>query len=404
MPELQVELPRYRWVIVSASALILALALGSIVNGMSAYVVPLEELHGWKRSEVSLINVSGIMGLAFGGLLMGSIADRFGTRRVVFFGSTVMGISYLTASLADELWQYYSLMFIAGFFGAAGIFAPIMSLVGKWFPIGAGLAIGIASAGQALGQGFVPFGSAILIKGLGVSGALAVTGGLMLIMLLPLAAVLRPVANANLRGGSAGGQKTYPPFRLVVPMMCLAILLCCTCMSVPLMHLVPYIQGRGYSADQAGGVIFLMLMVGILGRVAFGKLADLIGAIPAYMMATAWMTLLIYGFILIDDLSTFYLYAPIYGFGYAGVMTGVLATVAAHTPPDRRGLAMGIVTMFGWLGHANGGFLGGYLYDMTGGYAAAYGLAALTGALNLVVVGVLFWKIHGPDVANPAAA
>ncbi len=404
MPELQVELPRYRWVIVSASALILALALGSIVNGMSAYVVPLEELHGWKRSEVSLINVSGIMGLAFGGLLMGSIADRFGTRRVVFFGSTVMGISYLTASLADELWQYYSLMFIAGFFGAAGIFAPIMSLVGKWFPIGAGLAIGIASAGQALGQGFVPFGSAILIKGLGVSGALAVTGGLMLIMLLPLAAVLRPVALANLRGDSAGGQKTYPPFRLVVPMMCLAILLCCTCMSVPLMHLVPYIQGRGYSADQAGGVIFLMLMVGILGRVAFGKLADLIGAIPAYMMATAWMTLLIYGFILIDDLSTFYLYAPIYGFGYAGVMTGVLATVAAHTPPDRRGLAMGIVTMFGWLGHANGGFLGGYLYDMTGGYAAAYGLAALAGALNLVVVGVLFWKIHGPDVANPAAA
>jgi MFS family permease len=398
------ELSSYRWIVVSAAALILALAMGSIVNGMSAYVVPLENLHGWDRADVSLINVSGIMGLAFGGLLMGSIADQFGTRLVVLFGSTVMGLSYLISALADQLWQYYLLMFIAGFFGAAGIFAPIMSLVGKWFPIGAGLAIGIASAGQALGQGFVPFGSAVLINSLGISSALAITGGMMLVVLLPLAVLLRPAEVTKGGAASAVVDKAYPPIRLVVPMMCLAIFLCCTCMSVPLMHLVPYIQGHGYSADQAGGVIFLMLMVGVLGRVAFGKLADIIGAIPAYMTATAWMTLLIYGFILIDDLSAFYIYAPIYGFGYAGVMTGVLATVAAHTPPAQRGFAMGVVTMFGWFGHANGGFLGGYLYDMTNGYAAAYGIAAFAGALNLLVVGTLLWKIRGPGETSPATA
>ena len=109
-------------------------------------------------------------------------------------------------------------------------------------------------------------------------------------------------------------------------------------------------------------------------------------------------------FILIDYLSTFYIYAPIYGFGYAGVMTGVLATVAAHTPPARRGFAMGVVTMFGWFGHANGGFLGGYLYDMTNDYAAAYAIAALAGALNLIVVGTLLWKIRGPGETSAAVA
>ena len=404
MQERLSELSGYRRIVVSASALILALAMGSIVNGMSAYVVPLENLHGWDRADVSLINVSGIMGLAFGGLLMGSVADRFGTRSVVLFGSTIMGLSYAASALADQLWQYYTLMFIAGFFGAAGIFAPIMALVGKWFPVGAGLAIGIASAGQALGQGFVPFGSAVLINSLGVSTSLAITGGLMLVVLLPLASLLKPAEVAKGGQGSSVSDKDYPPIRLVVPMMCLAIFLCCTSMSVPLMHLVPHIQGRGYSADQAGGVIFLMLMVGVLGRVTFGKLADVIGAIPAYMTATAWMTLLIYGFILIDDLSAFYIYAPIYGFGYAGVMTGVLATVAAHTPPERRGFAMGVVTMFGWFGHANGGFLGGYLYDMTNDYASAYGIAALAGALNLLVVGTLYWKIRCPSEVSPAAA
>ena len=74
-----------------------------------------------------------------------------------------------------------------------------------------------------------------------------------------------------------------------------------------------------------------MLIVGILGRVAFGKLADVISEIPAYITAISWMTLLINGFILIDDLKSFYTYAPIYGFGYAGVMTSVPATMAAHT-------------------------------------------------------------------------
>jgi MFS family permease len=235
------ELSTYRWIVVTAAALILALAMGSIVNGMSAYVVPLESLHGWDRADVSLINVSGIMGLALGGLLMGSVADRFGTRSVVLFGSTIMGLSYLSSALADQLWQYYTLMFIAGFFGAAGIFAPIISLVGKWFPVGAGLAIGIASAGQALGQGFVPFGSAVLINSLGVSSALAITGGLMLAVLLPLASLLRPAELAKGGHASSVGDQDYPPIRLVVPMMCAAIFLCCTCMSVPLMHLVPHI-------------------------------------------------------------------------------------------------------------------------------------------------------------------
>lgn len=404
MSEPMAEGSPHRWIIVAAAALILALAMGSIVNGMSAYVVPLEALYGWDRADVSLINVAGIVGMAFGGLLMGPLADRFGTRPVVLAGSVVLGAAYLASALADQLWQFYALMFVAGFFGAAAIFAPIMALVGKWFPVGAGLAFGIASAGQALGQGGVPFGSAVLIKSFGVSGAFAITGGVMLLLLLPLAAMLRPAESAQGASAATISEASYPPIRLVVPMMCVAIFLCCTCMSVPLMHLVPHIQGRGYTADQAGGVIFLMLMVGILGRIAFGKLADLIGAIPAYMTATAWMTLLIYGFILIDDLSSFYLYAPIYGFGYAGVMTGVLTTIAAHTPPSRRGFAMGVINMFGWFGHANGGFLGGFLYDMTADYALAYGMAAAAGVLNLVIVGTLLWKIKGPDAGRLSAA
>ena len=352
----------YRWVIVFASALILAISMGSIINGMSAFVVPLQEAKGWPRGDISLINFFGIMGLAFGGLVMGPIADRKGTRLVVVFGVTVLGLSYIAVSLVTTLWQYYLLFFLAGFFGAGAIFPPVMAAVGNWFLVGAGAAIGIASAGQALGQGAVPFVSSYMITAFGIDWTLRATGIAMLVILIPLALLLRqpPAVDPNL-SQIATDDDTRVPTKLVVTMMSAAVILCCTCMSVPLMHLVPLIQDRGFAPEEASGVIFSMLLIAILGRVAFGRLADIIGALPAYMTATAWMTLLVFGFVYINSLTTFYVYAVVYGFGYAGVMTGVLVSIRSLTPVSHRASVLGIVTMFGWFGHAIGaGTKGGF--------------------------------------------
>lgn len=400
-----IEKPTNRWIIVIASALILALAMGSIVNGMSAYIIPMQENYGWARTDTSLINVAGIMGLAFGGLLTGPLADRLGTRPVVLSGAIVMGFSYLGASITTELWQFYVLIFVAGFFGAAAISVPIMAAVGSWFPVGAGLAIGIASAGQALGQGGVPFVSSILIGTFGISNALALTGGAMLLLMVPLALILGqpPASTKSAAANAAKDAGGYQKFSTFVPVMCFATLLCCTCMSVPLMHLVPLIQDRGFEPEEASGVIFLMLMVAITGRIGFGKLADMIGPLRAYMTATAWMTLLVYGFIQMGSLSGFSTYAVIYGLGYGGVMTGILVSVATLIHPSRRASAMGIVTMFAWFGHANGGFLGGFLFDMTGNYQLTYAIAAASGVLNLILVGTLYIKTRGPALVQLTA-
>tara|TARA_R110002167_G_scaffold19978_6_gene73237 strand:+ start:130 stop:759 length:630 start_codon:yes stop_codon:yes gene_type:complete len=195
----------------------------------------------------------------------------------------------------------------------------------------------------------------------------------------------------------AAEEENRLPTTTVVVRMSAAITLCCICMSIPLMHLVPLIQDRGFSAEQTGSVIFVMLLVAIIGRLSFGMLAGRIGALPAYMTATAWMTLMVFGFIYVQNLGSFYAYAVIYGFGYAGVMTGVLVSIRMLTPPSRRASALGIVTMFGWFGHAIGGYQGGLLYDLTGNYTAAYAVAALAGILNLIIVSSLFRKTQRLD-------
>ncbi len=159
------------------------------------------------------------------------------------------------------------------------------------------------------------------------------------------------------------------------------------------MHLVPMIQDRGIALEDAGSVIFIMLLVAIGGIVFFGKLADMIGAIQAYMIASLWQTVLVFGFVQHETLNAFYIFAIIYGFGYAGVMTSILVCVTVMTPLSRRATALGVVTLFGWVGHGIGGFQEGYFFDLTGDYTLTYANAAGVGIMNLIIVGSLYITI-----------
>jgi MFS family permease len=390
--------PFYRWVIVGASSAILAVVMGVMVNGISVFFIPLNEEFGWLRASVSLINVSGLVGLAVGGIVMGRIADRTTTRRISLFGATVFGVCLLVAAHIDALWQFYVVFFIAGFLGGGALFAPLVANVGNWFKTGAGLALGITAAGQALGQGGVPFGTAVFIGAFGWRGALSAMGALALMMLVPLAMLIRqpPILSPRVLSDPSWEEDASPvalPTGAIVTWLSAAVVFCCTCMSVPLMHLVPLIQDCGFSAEQASSVAFLMMMIAILGRITFGKLADIIGAIPAYMVASFWQTVLVLGFIQFQGLYSFYSFAAIYGFGYAGVMTGILVCVRTLTPVARRASALGVVMVFAWLGHAIGGYQGGYYFDLTGAYTNSFLNAALAGVVNLTIVGALYFTI-----------
>ena len=158
--------------------------------------------------------------------------------------------------------------------------------------LGRGLAIGIASAGQALGQGGVPFTGAYLIEAFGWRNAMMTQGLITLGLLLPLGMFLRDSPVVTKSGALADETPSGLPNAVITVWISAAVVFCCTCMAVPLMHLLPLIQGRGFSAPEAGSVIFVMLMVAIVGRVAFGKLTDIIGAVPACPAPLLWATFL----------------------------------------------------------------------------------------------------------------
>ena len=378
-----------RWRIAGVSAVILAIVMGQLVNGLSSFFTPLEAEFGWSRGDIALINTAGLIGLAVGGVLMGLVADRMGARPVAIAGVAVAAAAFAMSAWAQTLPQLYAIFFVAGLFGGGAVFGPLIALVGRWFTAGAGLALGLVAAGQALGQGAVPYVNVLLIDAFGWRGALLVFAAITAAC-LPLAATLSaPDDTSHVSVGKVKAA-TVPTMPLLFAMS-VAVFGCCTLMSIPLMHLLPYLEVCGIAPDDAGGVVLVMMIAAIGGRVAFGRLADIIGPVQAWFIASAWQTGLVFLFTGISALPLFLIFAPIYGFGYAGVMTGVLATLKALTPVAHRSTATGLVLGCAWAGHGFGGYAGGALYDVTLNYTAAFGFAAAAGVVNLVVVGTLWW-------------
>ncbi len=52
---------------------------------------------------------------------------------------------------------------------------------------------------------------------------------------------------------------------------------------------------------------------------------------------------------------------------------------------------MGAVTLFGWLGMGLGGYQGGFFFDLTGNYTVSFANAALSGAINLIILAALWY-------------
>ena len=379
---------QYRpWLVTGSAALMLALVMGTLVNGLTAFFIPMEAAEGWGRSGIAAINSFGLLGLAVGSVVMGFVSDRIGIRALCLVAVTAMGACLVLTAQAHALWQVYVIFFLAGALGGGALFGPLFATVGNWFPGMAGLAIGIAAAGQAVGQGGVPFLSAYLIERLGWRGAMIALGTATLAVLIPLAACMRE-APAPARASRAVQVPPIPSV-VAVPVLSAAVFFCCACMAVPLMHLMPLIQGFCIPATDAGGVMLAMLLAAILGRVAYGKLCDMIGPLQSWAVASILQTAGVLAFTQFTSLQGFLIFGVVYGFAYAGVMTSILVSTRALTPEHRRGAFMGIILAFAWIGHAFGGYQVAAAFELTGSYAGGFVIGSAAGLVNLGLVSML---------------
>ena len=382
--------PKFGWVMVAMVPLYLGFAIGSL-GAISVFLKPLVAEFHWLRVETTFAYMMGNLMAGGGGLILGHLADRFSTRRIVLLGALVMGLAFLAMARMTSLWQFQLLFTMSSGFGAAAFFSPLLANVGAWFNHNKGLALGIATAGQALGQGFVPYAASLLIAEQGWRGAFNAMGVFALACLLPLALLIRnPPAAPGMNQGGALEPEVFPvPPRHALSLLSVAAIFCCITMSTPLVHVVALASDQGLSGENSARVLLTIMIAGFFGRIFFGRLTDWIGGLRAYMTASLWQTSLVFWFTQVSTPGGFYLVAALFGFGFAGVMTCLIICAQGSAPAAKSGFATALVAMFGFLGMGIGGFQAGFFYDLTGGYTLSYANAVFTGIVNLTILSAL---------------
>jgi len=193
----------------------------------------------------------------------------------------------------------------------------------------------------------------------------------------------RPVAHGTSRPAKAGGSLWGDVLRME-SFWSLAFInfFCCMCHSIPLVHVVSFALSAGLSAFASSWVLAIMSISSVIGRIYWGMFADRHGARFALMLTLFMQGSLILWLVNTQDPVLFFLYAIVWGFGYGGV--GTQYGMVSREVFGARLFGPGYAgqNAFAMVGMAVGGFLGGYLYDLSQSYVTAWLVSFTCGLIS----------------------
>jgi MFS family permease len=385
----------YGWVMVLVVFVLSGLAFGSMAS-ISVFLKPVSLEFGWSRGQTSFAYTVASLSSAVFGVLWGQVADKYGTKWFGFIGAICMSLVLFSLSSLESIVQFYTLYFLFGAMGSALLFSPLYANVGFWFKENPGLALGLAASGGAIGQAFIPHLSGILIESSGWKLAYVNLAIIYIVISLPIAFLIKESPwRINARNQEEEEERSFPlSEKEVVAWISVAVIFCCICMSIPIMHLVPLLTDKGFSLEFATSVLMMLMICGAFGRILGGILGDYIGALPGYILMSLGQTIFVVWFPHLISPALIYVIAALFGFTYSGVMSSILVCTRIMVSAKFGARAMSLTSLFGWIGMGLGGFLGGYFFDIYGDYSWAFTFAGITGIFNLFILALFFMNIR----------
>ena len=383
--------PIYGWVMVISVFTLTALSFGTM-GSISVFLKPLSNEFGWTRANTAFGYTVASLGSAFFGIIWGYVADKYGTRLFGFFATFFMVSCLFFLGKQNSILHFYVLYFCFGAFGNAVVGSPLYANVGFWFKKNPGLALGITAAGGAAGQGIIPLLSTNLIQAYGWQVAYMYLSYIYLFIMAPFSFLIKE--SPRRKKARIAIEDEFRDFPLsekeVITWISCAVVFCCICMSVPIVHLIPLLTDASFSQDFAASVFLVLMIFGIVGRIISGKLGDMIGALPTYILMSIGQTISVLGFPYIDFKVGLFVLAAAFGFTYSGVMSAILVCARMMVSAKLAGRAMALGSFFGWVGMGLGGYFGGLLFDIKGDYTWSYQFASAMGSINIFIL----WQFH----------
>lgn len=399
---------RASWVVASISLAILGIAFG----GPWIAVVALKQIAaetGGARSVPAFASSLAWFGAGLGGIAMGWIADRYGIRWTVMFGTVMIAIGFAISSLGDTWALYLGHGLFIGLIGNAGLNAPVYVYVSRWFDRRRGSALALIASGQYIAGALWPPIFERAIAAFGWRTTMIVFGLLQVAAILPLAAIFlkRPpevVPPPSAAAGAGGPARVlgWPP-NLVFAMLAVAAFCCCVPMSMPQIHLVALCGDLGILPSHGAAMLSVLLGTAFFSRQMWGWISDRIGGLMTVLIGSAWEFCSIVAFALTQDEAGLFAVSAIFGLGFSGIIPAYVLIARELFASREAGWRVPVLLCCSGFGMASGGWIAGLLYDHFGYYAPAFAAGLIFNAVNLVLIGTLVMR-RGLWFGRPVSA
>ncbi|UCG67326.1 MAG: MFS transporter [Deltaproteobacteria bacterium] len=389
----------YGWWIVLACFFIAFYMAGVVAYGFTAFFKPIAREFGWSYTQISL--AASLRGLETGMFapIFGYLVDRFGPRRLIFWGTLTIGFGLVFVSRTNSLTMFYAAFGILALGRSACSPPVLMTAVAKWFRRNVGKALGIMSSGVGA-SGILVLLIVWLIDLYQWRTTFVILGLGTWLLAIPLSFLIRdrPEHYGYDLDGERSAEQVETPRSQDAEVgfkeafrgstfwhLTLAQTIRRMVLIAVITHIMPYLSSVGMSRSGAAVVATSIPLLSILGRFGFGWLGDIFdkrhmmawsyscigaGVLALSYVQEAWV---IFPFLIIFPLSW-------------GSMALNGAIVREYFGIASFGKILGVMGGIGTIGVIIGPSVAGWTYDTLGSYHSIWLIFAATSVIPVALI------------------
>ncbi len=374
--------------------MLIALLLATVGNiGMWVVVIVLPDIQQEfkiDRGTASIPFALTMVGFAIGNWVMGHVVDRYGITKTIILAATVNTAGYIAAMYVNNVYSLSILQFFIGL-GTAAAFGPLIADTSHWFLKRRGIAVALIASGNYFSGAIWPplFNSTLQSDGWrDVYWILALST---VFIMIPLSFLLtKKISEETARISDAASSDkrqnvSISPKALTI-LLSIAGIGCCVAMSMPQVHIVAFCIDLGFGPAVGAEMLSLMLIGGIISRLINGLIADKLGGVYTLLIGSTLQCIALFLYLPFDGLVSLYIVSLVFGLSQGGIVPSYAIIIREYLPGADAGTRVGFVMMCTIMGMAIGGWMSGWIYDLTGSYAAAFWNGIVWNFLNIAIV------------------
>ncbi len=426
----------YGWWVVFAGVLAGTITGWTNYFGFQSFILPLTQEFGWSRRQITgAISLAQLEGAALGPI-DGFLIDRFGPRRLMFVGVTILGIGFLVLSKIDSLLGLYVVFCgLIAIGSSAGTLGPAQVAAANWFVRKRTMASALVFTGMPIGGVLVPL-MVWLIDTYGWRATCVVVALVVWFVGYPMASLVRhkpeqygylpdgdtqiissskatergdpaPTGQALRQGSGQASAKTVQEDDFTVKealtspsfyLLALAFSTRSVASSAIAAHQLPFlVQDVGLATPLAATIVSITAALAIPARLLVGYLGDRWNKRYIYCFCLVTMSASMFTFSGARTLPEIFLASGLFAVAFGGTAPLMFGLRGEFFGRKNYGTIGGFMSPMMILGTIGGPFWAATVFDLSGSYRAAF---LTTAFFNLLGV-FLMLAAKRPTLSRP---